>query len=98
MVTKLFAVLDTKVEAFQAPMSFRTRGQAIRAFQEACSDNNTQFCKHPDDFVLFEIGEYDEGNGVITPYEAKVPIGTPRELMGGRDNTRVPSPVPKSVN
>lgn len=80
MVCKMFAVLDTKVEAYQAPMSFRTRGQAIRAFQEACSDNNTQFHKHPDDFVLFEIGEYDETTGMLLPYEAKVPIGSPREL------------------
>jgi len=53
---KMFSVFDSKAEAFLPPMFFPTRGVAIRAFSQACGDDNHDFCKYPDDYSLFELG------------------------------------------
>lgn len=64
---KIFTVFDAKAEAYLQPFYARTNGEAIRSFAEACSNPEHNFCKYGADFTLFDIGEFDENTGVITP-------------------------------
>lgn len=61
------AVKDRAINAFGQPFFEHTRGSAIRAFRDAVNqaDANNQFNKHPEDFDLYQIGEYDENTGVV---------------------------------
>lgn len=72
---KIFAVKDTKAEAFMKPFFMRTRGEAIRGFTEASNDDKTQFCKYPADFYLFEVGEFNEFTGMLSALDAPVNVG-----------------------
>lgn len=74
MKIKMFAVHDSKAEAYLQPFSMRSKGEAIRAFQNSVNDPQTQFNKYPADFTLFEIGEYDELTGQIIPSN-KIALG-----------------------
>lgn len=65
MRMQMFSVYDKAVGCYMQPFFTRSKGEAIRSFSDACSDNNTNFCKHPEDFVLFFIGEYDEDDGCL---------------------------------
>lgn len=60
MLHNVFTVLDTKVGAYMTPFFSRSRGEAIRSFQDACSQPDSAFSKHPEDFVMFHLGEYDD--------------------------------------
>ena len=81
MKFKVFTVYDDKVEAFLQPFFNPTRGAAIRAFADTCNDPNTAFNKHPADYTLFEIGDYDDEKGYIEMYDAKHGIGTALEFI-----------------
>lgn len=66
MKLKAFALLDMKVGAFGTPFFMAHLGQAIRAVTDLCQDLNTTPGRHPGDFALCEIGEYDDNTGVLS--------------------------------
>lgn len=65
MILKIFAVYDRKVEAYLQPMFMQTVGQAVRGFSDACKDDKSNLSKHPEDFVLEQLGEFDDHSGEI---------------------------------
>ena len=73
--SKLFTVYDCKTETYLRPFTMLTKGEAIRGFAETANDPQSQICKYPADFTLFELGEYDDQTAVISPYEAKISLG-----------------------
>lgn len=67
---KILSVHDAKVNAFAQPFFMRTQAEAMRGWIEVVNDPSTQFNKHPEDFNLFLLGDFDEDTGVITPLNA----------------------------
>lgn len=59
------SVFDTKVGSFAAPFTCRSRGEAIRSFEDACQDDKMPFKLHPDDYQLFCLGEFDDQSGSL---------------------------------
>lgn len=67
----LVAVFDKKTALFDPPFHCRHIGEAIREFDIVRKDPNTKFGKNPEDFDLFQVGEFDEqtGNPIpVTPH------------------------------
>lgn len=64
---QVFAIRDSKVGFFGPPMLLRSTGEAIRVFTDACQDPKSQLFRHPEDFSLHLIGEYDEIKGEMIP-------------------------------
>lgn len=86
MLFKVFTVYDSKVEAYMSPFVMRSRGEAIRAWESTVNDPNTQFYKHPADFTLFEIAEWNEQKGKFENYSAPNSIGTALEFKKQLDS------------
>lgn len=70
------AVFDSKVGAYSPPFFVKTKGEAIRSFTDACADDNLPFKKHPGDYRLFLLGEFDDNSGLLTA------VGNPVPLIG----------------
>lgn len=68
-----FTVLDKAVMAFGAPFFVRAKGEAIRMFNDSVNDKQSPFFKHPADFALYSIGEFDPTNGSL--------VARPTELI-----------------
>lgn len=69
---KLFVIKDTKANYYMQPQLYRTSAEAVRACSNSVNDkNNGLFAKNAEDFVLFEIGEWDEQTGNISPCDKK---------------------------
>lgn len=66
---KIFSVRDNVVQAFLQPFFSPNSGSAIRSLQEVVNDPNHTFAKTPADFSLYELGDYDDSNGIITAIE-----------------------------
>ena len=66
MIQKIYTVYDSKLEAYMQPFFMQSKGQAVRAFTDSVNDPSTQFNKHPEDFTLFELGEYDDSTGKVS--------------------------------
>lgn len=70
MVLKVFSVFDAKLASFGRPWYELTEASAIRVFTDAVNDDsnqNNQWFKHPEDFSLFHIGEFNDETGNVEP-------------------------------
>lgn len=67
------AILDKQVMAFMPVFFVRAKGEAIRHFMDACADKNAPFAKHPGDYELFVLADYDDVSGQFSQ-DASVPM------------------------
>lgn len=63
----IVAVRDRALGAFMNPFTVPSLGAAIRSFQDEANRADGEIYKHPDDYDLYKLGEYDEVTGRIAP-------------------------------
>ena len=67
---KLYYIYDSKSETYTAPTVNPARGQALRSFTDAVNAKDggqpSVISTHPEDFTLFEIGDFNPFTGEIT--------------------------------
>lgn len=67
---------DSAAKAYTQPFFLHNDGLAIRAFQDNVnSDQETNITKHPDQFTLFKIGEYEDQTGEIVKLDNLKSLG-----------------------
>ena len=66
MIQQMFTVYDSKAETYTPPYFDHSQGRALRTFADCCNDPGHQFGKHPEDYTLFNCGEFDDNSGTIT--------------------------------
>ena len=74
MILKIFSVLDSRVATFSAPFHHQREASAIRDFSDAVNDAsnpNNMWHKHPEDFSLYQVGEFNSETGEIIPVNPK---------------------------
>lgn len=76
---KMYAVKDKKADAYLQPFTTQTDGLAIRMIQGAMEGENN-LSKYPEDFSLYNIGEYSENTGIIIGHQDIVCIGQLSDL------------------
>lgn len=59
------AVFDKMTGAFMQPFFTRTNYEAVRNFKDAVTDGSTVFNKHPEDYCLFKLAEFDDNTGTL---------------------------------
>lgn len=63
----LCTVKDRAADAYGRPMFVPSVGVAIRSFSDEVNrkDPDNQLFNHPDDFDLYELGEFDDNTGLF---------------------------------
>lgn len=74
MILKVFSVRDGKGEFYGQPFYAKTLGEAERSFRMLANDDKSMPWKFPEDFDLYEIGEFDDNSGKLKGLE------TPRHM------------------
>ena len=67
MIKQVFAVQDVKVSVFYPPVALLNENDARRMLCDAVNNSETIMNKHPKDFRLFKIGEFNDNSGVLSP-------------------------------
>lgn len=80
MKHRIFSIYDTKGEFHSPPFYQKTVGMAIRAFKDTAADRNTTIAAHPEDFILFSLGEFEDRNGTFD-------IQTPTAIMHANEES-----------
>lgn len=83
MRMKILCVRDRSADVFGTPYFSLSIGAAARAFADEINrvaDNNVMH-KHPEDFDLYELGEYSDETGTMDTF-------TPRQVCVGKDMIR----------
>jgi len=64
-------VKDRAADAYGRPMFVPSAGVAIRSFSDEINRNNAenQLYNHPDDFDLYELGEFDDNTGLFSLHD-----------------------------
>ncbi len=85
MIMKIFTIKDKKSTYGQL---FTELNQlvALRNFNEVCNDVNTMIYKHPEDYALYEIGEYDNETGEIKGYKTLKEIAQAISFVTKKEN------------
>lgn len=74
MQLKVFAIRDEKLGAYLTPFYNPARGAAIRAITDEISNPQSPVSKHPADYVLFELGTYDDLTAKFELYESPLAL------------------------
>lgn len=66
-MTKLFlmSVFDLATQTFGRPFTVPHPAVAARSFREEANNPESEICKHPADYVLYELGMFDDTNGIV---------------------------------
>lgn len=75
MIVQIFAVRDSKAEIFGRPYFSVAVGAGVRAFADAVNDKTSEYSRHPDDYTLFLIGEFNDHSGELMPKKVQVNLG-----------------------
>lgn len=65
----IFSVRDAATETYNTTFTAPTNQAAMRQFQDLSLDTNTNVNKHPDDFILYRVGSWDDDTGTLIPEE-----------------------------
>lgn len=82
---KAYIIYDCKSESYSPPMLHLAVGDALRAFTQAANAQDNQIGLNPEDFSIFEIGEYDERTGIFTSYENRTHIANALDLVQSKE-------------
>ena len=92
MVKKVVTLYDQKASVYLQPMMFPSLGAALRDIADGTQGDGL-IAKHPSDFQIFELGEWDDTSCKFELLDAKINHGTVQELLGKTQ----PREKPKAV-
>lgn len=75
MYLRCFCIYDSKAEAYLPPFFMKSKGEAIRAVISTVNDPQSNFHKYAEDFVLFELGHWQEDNATFSLLPAPHSLG-----------------------
>lgn len=75
------AVYDSQAQVYGQPIFTVSKGVAIRSFTDEVNNDyeTNQMHKHPADFALFQLGEYDDNEGALLALQLPVKLLTALE-------------------
>ena len=63
MKLNVYAIYDTAVGAYALPFFMQSDPQALRRFGDLVMDADSEVSKHPEDYSLFRLANYNDGRG-----------------------------------
>jgi len=69
-----FSIYDTKAQAYLPPFFMATIGLGVRAFGDVLRDSSSPLSKHPRDYELYKVGEFDDSTGHLRMGAIQAPL------------------------
>lgn len=79
MMLQIYSIRDKAVEAFGRPFFLATKGECLRVFMDLCGDPQSNLFKHPADYSVWHLGEFNDQNAEISL------LPEPVRLFGGEE-------------
>lgn len=92
-ILKVYAIRDAATDSYQRLLCSISRGEMVRSFIDVCNDPNAPFQKHPNDYLLFELGEWDSQSGDFKQYKTPVMLGSANDFLHKQKSNTVPAAV-----
>lgn len=85
MILKGFSVYDEKAQTYSNPVFVNNKGVALRSFMDEVANNQSQLNKHSSDFKLYEVGEFDNNEGMFKPYKVALFIANASDFKDSKN-------------
>ena len=82
---RAYSIYDKKSGTYSNPMFLVSDGVARRVFMDSLDDPKSVVNKHPADFDLYCVGEFDEVAGSLLPTTENGSVVPPRFLASALD-------------
>lgn len=76
MIKLIVAIRDLKAKSFTNPVATENINTALRDFSTIVKDGRTLIGQHPEDFELYQLGEFDVLTGEIFPTSPLLKLGS----------------------
>ena len=90
MKLKVYSIFDKAAKAYNTPFFMHNKALALRAFEDnvnSAEENNIS--KHPEQFSLFCLGEYDDSKGTFELLQQPELEATALELVKPTEETEL---------
>lgn len=94
MKLNLYSIFDKKARTYNTPFYLLNDEIAKRTALDLVKDHTTTIAKHPQDFILFRIGEFDDQTGHVQHDEKMPVIVNFHEIQLSLDLSSIPSGSP----
>lgn len=84
MLLYAYSIYDTKALTYSPPFYAVAHGQAIRTVMDACADPNTNLGRHPADYTLYAVGQFNDANGELLSFKEREHISDVLALVPRR--------------
>lgn len=62
---KVYAIKDVKADCFLTPFTSENDATASRALGGIVNDKQSMFGQHPEDYVVYHVGQFDQASGQL---------------------------------
>ena len=84
----LVTIYDGAAKAYNTPYVSKNTETAIRSFADSMVVNST-LSRHPEDFILYQTGWFDELSGDVWKCEPRIKLTHGNELVGEENNRSI---------
>jgi len=77
---KAFSAYDGKLGVFMTPFFMQHTGQALRTWEDLVNNGDSIIAKHPSDFILYEVGSFEDDKGILIPQNPVHQVATALEV------------------
>lgn len=81
MIFGMFSVFDVKAEVFSQPVMSMNTATMMRSCSDLLLDRNHPYAKHSEDYVLYELGRFDDQSGSFEALVAPKSLCVLRDLI-----------------
>lgn len=65
MITNIYTIYDTKAKIYNKPFYIINDDVALRTALDLVNDQKSDVSKHPEDFIMYRIGQYEDTTAVF---------------------------------
>ncbi|AXL15235.1 nonstructural protein [Microviridae sp.] len=81
MKTNMYTIYDNKAKVYNKPFYMLNNAVAERTALDLLADPNSELARHPEDFVMFFLGSYDDLKATFKLEKSPVPLFRFHELQ-----------------
>ena len=85
MIDQVFSVYDEKAEAYLPPFMLPKVQMALRTFGDTINNPESQMSRHPEDYQLFHLGQFDNHDASYELFSAPKPLGNGLQFKSQRE-------------
>lgn len=82
MILQVYSIYDKRARVYQGMICFTNDDVALRYFSDLLKDKNSMIGAHPEDYIIFNIGQFNDTFGKFSNHKTFVEIINSGKLGG----------------